>query len=38
MTPVESQIAEWRRFVGSAPAVNGHDLFELEGHLRDQII
>jgi len=38
MTPVESHIAQWRRFVGSAPAVNGHDLDELEGHLRDQII
>ena len=38
MTLVESQIAEWRRFVGSAPAVNGQDLDELESHLRDQII
>ncbi len=33
----ESQIAEWRRFVAAAPAVNGQDLDELEGHLRDQI-
>jgi hypothetical protein len=34
---VESQIAEWRRFVAGAPAVNGHDVDELEDHLRDQI-
>jgi hypothetical protein len=34
---VESQIAEWRTFVAGAPAVNGHDLDELEDHLRDQI-
>jgi hypothetical protein len=34
---VESQIAEWRTFVAGAPAVNGHDVDELEDHLRDQI-
>src|SRR5919204_1881434 len=34
---VESQIAEWRRFVADAPAVNGHDVDELEDHLRHQI-
>src|ERR671915_2020699 len=37
MDSVESQIAEWRAYVAKAPAVNGHDLDELEGHLRDQI-
>jgi hypothetical protein len=34
---LESQIAEWRAFVGRSPAVDGHDVEELEGHLRDQI-
>lgn len=34
---VESQIAEWRAYVVKAPAVNGHDVEELETHLRDQI-
>lgn len=34
---IESQIAEWRRHVAASPAVNGHDLDELEDHLRDQI-
>jgi hypothetical protein len=34
---VESQIAQWRAYVSRAPAVNGHDVDELEGHLRDQI-
>jgi hypothetical protein len=34
---VESQIAEWRAYIAAAPAVNGRDLDELEGHLRDQI-
>src|ERR671925_469803 len=37
MDSLESQIAEWRAYVAKAPAVNGHDLDELEGHLRDQI-
>src|ERR671919_340125 len=37
MDSVESQIAEWRAYVAKAPAVNGHDVDELEGHLRDQI-
>ena len=37
MDAVESQIAEWRAYVGKAPAVNGRDVDELEGHLRDQI-
>src|SRR5688500_14552526 len=34
---VESQIAEWRAYVAQAPAVDGHDVDELEGHLRDQM-
>jgi hypothetical protein len=34
---VESQIAEWRAYVAKAPAVNGRDVDELEGHLRDRI-
>ena len=37
MESVESQIAEWRAYVASAPAVNGHDVDELEDHLRHQI-
>ena len=37
MDAVESQIAAWRAYVARAPAVNGRDLDELEGHLRDQI-
>jgi hypothetical protein len=37
MAGVESQIAEWRAYVAKAPAVNGHDVEELEAHLRDQI-
>jgi hypothetical protein len=34
---LESQIAEWRTYVANAPAVNGHDVDDLEAHLRDQI-
>jgi hypothetical protein len=34
---LESQIAEWRAYVASAPVVNGHDVDELEDHLRHQI-
>src|ERR671919_98095 len=37
MDSVESQIAEWRAYVAKVPAVNGHDVDELEDHLRDQI-
>ena len=37
MESVESRIAEWRTFVAGAAAVNGHDLDELEDHLRHQI-
>jgi hypothetical protein len=34
---VETQIAEWRAYVARVPAVNGHDVDELEDHLRHQI-
>lgn len=34
---LETQIAEWRTFVGQAGAVERHDVDELEAHLRDQI-
>jgi hypothetical protein len=37
MESVEAQIAEWRAYVGSAPGINGHDVDELEDHLRHQI-
>src|SRR5919108_6580098 len=37
MGSVESQIAEWRAYVETAPGVNGHDVDELEDHLRHQI-
>ena len=34
---VESQIAEWRAYLANAAGVNGHDIDELEDHLRHQI-
>jgi len=37
MESVESLIAEWRAYVADAPGVNGHDVDELEDHLRHQI-
>jgi hypothetical protein len=37
MESVDSQIAEWRAYVVNAPGVNGHDVDELEDHLRHQI-
>src|SRR5215211_8605229 len=37
MERVDSQIAEWRAYVANAPGVNGHDVDELEDHLRHQI-
>jgi hypothetical protein len=37
MENIETQIAEWRQYIADAPAVNGHDVEELEAHLRDQI-
>jgi hypothetical protein len=37
MESAESQIAEWRAYVATAPGLNGHDVDELEDHLRHQI-
>ena len=37
MESVESQIAAWRAYVSRAATVNGHDVDELEDHLRQQI-
>ncbi len=37
METLETQIAEWRAYVAGAPGVSGHDVAELEDHLRDQI-
>ena len=37
MESVESQIAEWRAYVASAPGVNGRDVDELEDHLRHEM-
>ena len=37
MESAESQIAEWRAYVARAAGVNGHDVDELEDHLRQQI-
>src|SRR3954465_4682425 len=37
METVESQIAAWRVYVARAPGINGHDVDELEDHLRHQI-
>ena len=34
---MESQIAEWRAYLANAAGVNGHDVDELEDHLRHQI-
>ncbi|HET6683393.1 MAG TPA: permease prefix domain 1-containing protein [Gaiella sp.] len=37
METIEAQITEWRAYVAKVPAVNGHDVDELEDHLRHQI-
>lgn len=37
MNDLETQIREWRTYVAKSPAINGHDVDELESHLRDQI-
>ena len=37
MDSLEGQIADWRAYVATAPGVNGHDLDELEDHLRHEI-
>jgi hypothetical protein len=35
--PLEEQVAEWRAYVRSRQTINGPDVEELEGHLRDQV-
>ena len=37
MESLETQIADWRAYVESAPGVNGRDVDELEDHLRHEI-
>jgi hypothetical protein len=37
MESLELEIAEWRSYVERGPAVDAHDVEELEAHLRDQI-
>ena len=37
MESVESLVAEWRAYLASAPGVNGHDVDELEDHLRHEL-
>lgn len=37
MDHLASEIAEWRAFVEQSPAVDAHDVDELEAHLRDQV-
>ena len=37
MDRLESQIAEWKAFVGRNAQIDGRDVDELDGHLRDQI-
>ena len=37
MPPVEEQIAQWRGYLRRRRAINGADVEELEGHLRDQM-
>jgi hypothetical protein len=36
--PLEEQIAQWRAYLHRRPALNGPDVEELEGHLRDQLV
>ena len=35
--PLEEQIAQWRTYVRRRKALDGPDVEELEGHLRDQL-
>jgi hypothetical protein len=35
--PLEEQIAQWRAYLRRRRAINGPDVEELEGHLRDQV-
>ena len=36
-SPLEEQIAQWRMYLRRRQAVNGPDVAELEGHLRDEL-
>jgi hypothetical protein len=36
--PLEEQIAQWRAYLRRRQAVQGPDVEELEGHLRDQLV
>ncbi len=36
--PLEEQIAQWRAYLRRRQALNGPDVEELEGHLRDQLV
>jgi hypothetical protein len=36
--PLEDQIAQWRSYVRRRQALQGPDVEELEGHLRDQLV
>src|SRR5687768_5505968 len=36
--PLEEQIAQWRAYVRRRQALDGPDVEELEGHLRDQVV
>ena len=37
-SPLEAQIAHWRRYLHRRRAIHGPDVEELEGHLRDQVV
>ena len=36
-SPLEEQVAQWRAYLRRRRAINGPDVEELEGHLRDQM-
>src|SRR6266446_4210356 len=36
--PLEEQIAQWRTYLRRRQVLNGPDVEELEGHLRDQLL
>ncbi len=36
--PLEEQVAQWRAYLRRRQALNGPDVEELEGHLRDQLV
>jgi hypothetical protein len=37
-SPLEQQIAQWRDYLRRRRAINGSDVEELEGHLRDEVM